>query len=243
MRYKRLGLFVTQVRKDELLLFTSRGLRKSLHKPQLISTWISVLFMVGSFLFASASLFTIYPALNFSNNFINLTYFSGSIFFTSAAYLQYLESINSDITNRHHLCTKIGKYLWFKFCPHNLGYISSLSLFIGTLFFNINTFNGVLNPTGIYANEILIWMPNVLGSILFLSASFFAWLEIYHDEHVKAYKSYTWWIIWINILGSIFFMISALVDDVAIMTTLLGAVCFFIAAFIQRFEPAPQETT
>jgi len=55
MRYKRLGLFVTQVRKDELLLFTSRGLRKSLHKPQLISTWISVLFMVGSFLFASAS--------------------------------------------------------------------------------------------------------------------------------------------------------------------------------------------
>lgn len=253
MKYKKLGLFVTQVFKDELLLFTSRGLRKSLHQPQTISLWIAILFMVGASLFAFASLLSIYPSFSFSNNSINLTYFIGSIFFTSAAYLQYLESINSDITNKRHVIADKTAYLWFRFRPHNLGYISSLTQFIGTLFFNLNTFDTILNPANINTNNLLVWGPNILGSILFLVSAFFAWLEIFHDEHIKRFRSYTWWIIWVTILGSVFFLISsfytfhfasgdnAFFDKIAIWTTLLGAVCFFIAALLLRFETNKQD--
>jgi len=241
IKTKKLGFLVTQVLKDELLLFTSRGLRKSLHKPKSISTWIAILFMIGSFLFAIASVFFLYPKWNISNQYINIIYFVGSIFFTSAAYLLYLEAINSDITNERHLFERVDKRVWFKICPNNLGYLSSITLFIGTLFFNVLTFSSLLNNLNGYENEIFIMTPNIIGCILFLISSFFAWLEIYHDEHIKPFKNYTWWIIWLNILGSIFFMVSALVDNIAVEMTLWGAICFFIASFLQPFETAPQE--
>jgi len=241
IKTKKLGFLVTQVLKDNLLLFTSRGLRKSLHNRKSISTWISILFMIGSFLFAIASVFFLYPQLNISNNAINIIYFSGSLFFTSAAFLLYLEAINSDITNEKHLFERADNYIWFKICPQNLGYISSITLFIGTLFFNVLTFSSIFNQLGNYESEMLITLPNLVGCILFLVSSFFAWLEIYHDEHVKLFRSTTWWIIWLNNVGSLFFMISALVNSIAVEMTFLGAVCFFIAAFLQEFEPAPQE--
>jgi len=241
IKMKKLGFFVTQVIKDDLILFTSRGFRKSLHQPKSISRWISILFMIGSFLFAIASVFFLYPTLNISKNIINIMYFNGSLFFTSAAFLLYFEAINSDITNEEHLFKETNKYIWFKISPRNIGYISSVTLFIGTLFFNVLTFSSLFNHLNGYENEMLITLPNLVGCILFLVSSFFAWLEIYHDEYVKLLRSNTWWIIWLNNVGSLFFMISALVNTIAVEMTLLGAVCFFVAAFLQRFELALQE--
>ncbi len=98
------------------------------------------------------------------------------------------------------------------------------------------------------AIDIVIWLPNLIGSVLFLVAAFFAWLEIFHDKQVKAFYSVTWWIIWINLLGSILFQRSAfrsfvhldsgeLVNGViALNATLYGAVCFFIGAYLLIIE-------
>ncbi len=132
--------------------------------------------------------------------------------------------------------------------PKNLGYIASFSQFIGTLLFNFNTFDAFYAGLSALQEDVFIWVPNMLGSILFLTASFFAWLEVYHDKQIKAFSSVTWWIIWINILGSIFFQLSAilsyayldsgkLIDGTrSLEYTLYGAVCFFVGAYLLIVE-------
>lgn len=252
MQYKKIGSFVTQAIKDGTLLHTSRELRKSLlsSKKSLISSWISWLFMVGSFCFALAA----FVSLSFTHLFasldlhsINSIFFLGSIFFTSAAYLQYLESINADITHLSHLYDKHTNWFWWRWRPQNLGYISSLSQFIGTLFFNISTLFAIFFTFSIEVKNLLVWIPDLFGSVLFLTSSIFAYLEIAHDAKSKALNIVTWWIVRINIFGSIFFQISAFYSSfslhidkfanfTATFTTLLGAICFFLAAFLLRYE-------
>jgi hypothetical protein len=247
MHYRKIGPFITQVIKNGVPLYTSRALRKSSTLPKrAVSSWISLLFMVGAFCFAFASFSSLtYLVVPYT---IASIYFIGSIFFTSAAYLQYLESINSDITHLPHLYNKHHIWFWWRWRPRNLGYISSVTQFIGTLFFNISTFFAIFSTLSIEAKNLFIWMPNLLGSILFLTSSLSAYLEIVHDTDIKAFKTVTWWIVWINIFGSVFFQISALyssfsvqevdgaADHIATLMTCLGGICFFIAAFLLRYE-------
>lgn len=252
MHYKKIGPFVTQAITNGTLLHTSRELRKSLLVPQkhLISSWISWLFMVGSFCFAFAAfalLDFMHLFASLSSHTINSIFFLGSIFFTSAAYLQYLESINADITHLPHLYNKHPSWFWWRWRPQNLGYISSFSQFIGTLFFNISTLFAIFSSLSIEVKNILVWMPDLFGSILFLTSSIFAYMEIAHDKKAKALNTVTWWIIWINIFGSVFFQISAFYSSfslqidkfasfTATLTTFLGAICFFLGAFLLGYE-------
>jgi len=88
----------------------------------------------------------------------------------------------------------------------------------------------------------------MIGSILFLTASFLAWLEVYQDKNVNAFSSVTWWIIWVNILGSVFFQLSALKGYINLESgeavngilsldyTLYGAACFLIGAYLLIVE-------
>ncbi len=247
MHYKKLGPFISHAMKHGIICYTSRELRKSLFSSKrVLSSWIGTLFMIGSFWFAFASFFSLDTLPLFSSFSLNVFYFIGSIFFTSAAYLQYLESINYDITHLAHLYNKHSVWFWWRLRPHNMGYISSASQFIGTLLFNISTFSAIFISLSIEVKNLLVWLPNLLGSILFLTSSFFAYLEIYNDKKIKIFRSITWWIIWINIFGSVFFQISSLYSAystqtavfMATLSTFLGAVCFFIAALLLRYEKA-----
>ena len=61
--------------------------------PRLLGWWIAVLFMIGSACFAGAAvpgLALVAPA-----SVLGAVFFTGSLFFTSAAYLQYVQSINA----------------------------------------------------------------------------------------------------------------------------------------------------
>ncbi len=248
MHYKKLGPFIAHAIEHGKICYTSRELRKSLfHSKRAISLWISSLFMIGSFFFAFASFFSLWFVTELSSLSIGILYFTGSIFFTSAAYLQYLESINYDISHLPHLYHKHSRWFWWRWRPLNMGYLSSSTQFVGTLLFNLSTFMAIFSTLSIETLNLLVWVPNILGSILFLTSAFFGYLEIYHDTKIRAFFNITWWIVWINILGSIFFMISALYSAytpevhqfslyVATLTTLLGAICFFIAALFLRFE-------
>lgn len=272
----KIGPFVTQVLKhhddSHDHLYTSRRIRKGLdrllvdkehhrfeytlhdfsslfsYRPQILTWWIGVLFIIGSACFIAGSIMFLHFETSFSSLTMNLVFFIGSLFFTSAAYGQYLESINADITNEAHLEKKDREWVWFEWRAKNLGFLSSVSQLIGTLLFNINTFDALLPHLTALQEDILIWIPNVIGSILFLVASFLAWLETYKDKHVKAFASVTWWIIWINILGSVFFQLSALKSYVNIDSgklinatlsldyTLYGAICFLIGAYLLIVE-------
>lgn len=250
MHYKKLGPFIVHAIEHEVVCYTSRELRKSLFSSkQIISSWISTLFMIGAFWFAFASFFSLDILPLFSSLSVSIFYFIGSIFFTSAAYLQYLESINFDITHLPHLYNKHPIWFWWRLRPYNMGYISSATQFTGTLLFNLSTFVAIFVSLSIEMKNLLVWIPDLLGSILFLTSSVFAYLEIYHDTKMKRFRSITWWIIWINIFGSVFFQISALYSAyslqstqmsfvIATVTTFFGALCFFIAALLLRYEKA-----
>jgi len=252
--YIKIGPFVTQAHKNGRLFTSSRALRKE-HKILITKatlTWLmSLLFMIGAFCFVLASALSL---VNYHSSFsINTIYFVGSLFFTLAAYTQFLEVINADITNESHITSSKRKWIWLAYRPNNLGYLSSFTQLIGTIFFNINTFESYNTELSTLASDIIIWIPNLLGSILFLIASFFAWLEIYKDNHIKAFRSSSWWIVWLNNFGSIFFQVSAFASFIyldsrvvngtaALEYTLLGGICFFVGAFLLIIEMREHKT-
>jgi hypothetical protein len=219
---------------------------RRLWAPRRSGWWIAVLFFVGAALFALASAAALWPRAGplaaigpLGQGWI---YAVGAVFFTSAAFLQWLEAHNNDI----------GKLLqgappepWrlFGWCPRNLGYLAALVQFAGTLLFNLNTGDALLSGLGWRAQELAIWTPDVLGSICFLAASQLALMELSHGFWSWRPRSLSWWIAAINLLGSVFFMISALAAFVlptaalaapglANAGTFAGALCFLAGAYL-----------
>lgn len=262
LEYKTLGPFVTHVKlhhKDGSNEYTARPVRKGVRwiQPMQLSKedqakyvvcakqinyWVAVLFMIGASLFSLPGFLPDSCSASF-----NIIFFCGSLFFTSAAYLQLVESINKDITNPDLFRTQRCHWIRMAWRPKNLGYLSSIVQFVGTLFFNVNCASALLAVTPLQMN-IAIWIPGMLGSICFLVSCLFAWLEIYRDPSIKAFRSEEWWIVWVNIAGSIAFQISSTVafylpqtGDVfaPVMASeylTFGGVCFFIGALLLRVE-------
>ena len=217
-------------------------------RPDLRSWWIGTLFMIGSALFAAGSIMLLYFEHHFSAAAVNLTYFVGSIFFTSAAYGQVLQAINANLALLPGAGEKPAPRRWWARGLRNPGFLSALSQFIGTVLFNLTTFDALYGASSPAGAHFFVWVPDMLGSILFLVSSFFAWIEIVHDDFVKALVTSTWWIVWLNIIGSILFQVSALYgyinpftgavvnSTLSVQFTLWGAVCFYGAAHLSNVE-------
>jgi YrhK-like protein len=134
-------------------------------------------------------------------------FFAGSILFTSAAALQCVRMPESRAANLVQLA--------------------------GTIFFNISTFDALLDGLSSEQTNRLVWTPDVFGSICFLVASTLAWLPARRSS-----------IAVLNLAGSVFFGISAIASYVvpktgdvvdlaaANVTTALGALCFLAGAVL-----------
>lgn len=126
--------------------------------------------------------------------------------------------------------------------------LSALVLFVGTLVFAINlldSFLGSLTPAQV---DRLVWSPDMIGCALFLVSGHLAmvaisgtWLPCWRP------RQRDWWIVVINQVGSILFMVSAVAsfvradgDMIAVAIanwgTLTGALCFAVAGIVQEFE-------
>jgi hypothetical protein len=184
--------------------------------------WVAWLFMVGSFLFGLGSFppygQTVDPTV------VGVTFVIGSVFFTSAATGQLVQTVRDDGERR---------LVWA--CGVQL---------VGTLFFNVNTVHALLDSTDTDAINRLVWAPDFFGSIAFLVASHLAWivacgaLWAVHDDDAD------WWAAALNYVGSIFFMLSALASFTLettgeeLNTTIVntgtfgGAVCFLVGAYV-----------
>ena len=178
--------------------------------------WIGVLFAVGS------TCFLVGPFPGFvelvGSKVDGMVFFVGSIFFTSAATLQYVDG---------------GLYR-----PRGLDWWSSVIQLAGTLFFNVSTFHAL--QTGLDANayDKLVWTPDWRGSICFLVSGALA--------YAVAGRRWTrnWWIAFVNLLGCVAFGISAVMAYVVPSTgstidlaganafTSLGALGFLIGAVL-----------
>jgi hypothetical protein len=191
----------------------------------------------------------LYLADHFSSFASNLTYFTGSIFFTSAAYGQLLQAVNANIAQLPNMREKQKSWHWWaRGFIRSPGFLSAASQFIGTVLFNLNTFDAMQNFHSPADEHFFIWVPNMTGSLLFLVSSFFAWIEIYRDDYIKRFVTVTWWVVWFNIIGSLLFFFSALYGYVnpftgavpdgslSVTFTLWGAVCFYLGAHLSNVE-------
>ncbi len=217
-------------------------------RPELLTWWVGTLFMIGSLFFTAGSLMILLWSQRYTADTINLVYFIGSIFFTTAAYGQLLQAINANIATRVGWSAKKKSWRWWARGLQSAGFMAAGSQFIGTILFNINTFDAWHGAESAIGKHLFIWAPNMMGSVLFMISSFFAWIEIYRDDFVKPFRSLAWWAVWSNILGSIFFQISAIYawispltgeeanGHLSIVFTLLGAICFFLGAYISNLQ-------
>jgi len=202
--------------------------------PQRRGWWIATLFMVGSACFAVGSF---PPTASALGNAAGSVFFVGSIFFTSAAYLQYYEATNQGSHVEGHGRTRrlIGIQ------TQSIGWWATAIQLIGTLWFNVSTFNA-LRDLATRQEEALVWAPDAFGSICFLVASGLALTEICNKLWCWKPQLLVWRIGAINMIGSIAFGISAVgafivpetgeLNNAAVANsfTFVGAVMFLIGA-------------
>ncbi|MEA2026218.1 MAG: hypothetical protein U9O18_05975 [Chloroflexota bacterium] len=208
--------------------------------------WIAVLFMFGSLCFALGAFPPTASALGSAAAAI---FFVGSLFFTSAAYLQFFEATNEGDDLEDRARTK----RLFGIRSGSLGWWASAIQLIGTLAFNVSTFAALRELTA-KQEELLVWAPDVVGSICFLLASALVILETHDRIRGPLFRLPESRMAAINMLGSIAFAISAIGAFIVPSTgellnlplantfTFIGAVLFFAGAalLIPAMRPEPE---
>jgi hypothetical protein len=217
--------------------------------PWRVSWWIGALFMIGSTCFAVPSVPGFAQAT--SDETAAVIYFVGSLFFTSAGYLSLFESINAgreagpDAPGARP--PRIALVAWQ---PQRIDFWATGVQFVGTLFFNVNTFHALDVTLAGTAYDEAVWRPDAWGSLCFLVASYLALAEVCHSFWRLGGRGLSWWIAAVNMAGAVAFAVSAagawevpeqggaLSATAAQLGTLTGAVCFFVAAFLLWPEAA-----
>lgn len=216
-----------------------------------LNDWIAVLFMIGSACFLIAGVQAAFPDAGFPMLRVvqaqNLVFFIGSIFFTSAAGLQLLQSIRHDVRRAHQ---DQENRAWWDWRPNDPGYMASLTQFAGTLLFNLNTGNPLWLRGNWLDEDLLVWTPDFIGSVLFLVSSIYGCLEVGQRLFAFQPRNVSWWIAQANLLGSILFQVSAFLSIAlpyalpqiwsitASLCTAGGAAGFFVAAALMIPEQA-----
>jgi hypothetical protein len=211
-------------------------------RPAVLNTMIAWLFIIGAALFALGSVPAYADAVGATAD--SITYFVGSLFFTSASFCQLVQAQTPAMTDvdveSQHTRSRVRFWAWL---PHDRNWLAAITQFPGTLFFNISTLAALIQNATVKQQDRRIWRPDLYGSTLFLMSSAFAILAVGRLLSFRP-RSLPWYIAWLNMIGSIFFMISALAsyvlpttgefinNSVSIAGTLLGALCFLVGAIL-----------
>ena len=175
-------------------------------------------------------------------------FFAGSIPFTLGGFLQNFQAANASAFSPAGEPAPDRRVRILGWRPHSLGWLSSVTQFVGTVAFNFNTFDAIHPITGWYDQDITIWVPGMIGSVLFLVSGYLAFMETSHGYWSWRPAALDWWIVTVNLLGCIFFMTAAIsafipagtapawVGDVVNVHLWLGGACFLIAALLSIVE-------
>lgn len=164
---------------------------------------------------------------------VGVTFFVGSIFFTLAAFIQ-LSLSGRHVPKRD--TNQADRWDWW----------AAAVQFAGTLLFNVSTAAALAaaieDPERLGAG----WRPDAWGSAAFLIASVFAVVATKDRGQLWDRRARSWHGTWLNLLGSVAFGVSAVGAYVVPQTdsllsgfwanfgTLLGALCFLVAALLSR---------
>lgn len=208
-------------------------------RPRRLNTAIAVLFMIGSFGFVLGATGWYAGAVSYAADAV--TFFMASLFFTAASFLQLVQSQSPDMApgaEDDETSAPVHLVAWR---PRDLAWWAAVVQFPGTVYFNATTSRAIHTTFTSPQYDAVVWNPDFYGSVLFIVSSVLGILAV---GRLLAWKPSDagWRIAWLNMLGSVFFMASAVaafvlpravtpvnvaVDD---RGTWAGAVCFFIAA-------------
>lgn len=182
----------------------------------------------------------------------NAVYFIGSIFFTLAAYFQLFQAANAGpLPDEDH---PPGERVLIGWQPREIGWLSCFLQFIGTLLFNLSTFAALASVSGWFWQELSVWAPDVLGSVLFLASGYLAFIEVCHRFWTWKPGDLSWWVVFANLMGCIAFMISAIyafipattVEEIngtaSVAWCLIGAIGFLAGSLLMLMEGRKAET-
>ena len=196
--------------------------------------WMALLFAIGSTCFLVGP-FPGYAQL-VGAAATGVTFFVGSIFFTGGGLLQ--SSLAFPARREPG-----GRADWW----------AAVIQSAGTLFFNVTTFQGMDTALSNPDYNRLVWRPDALGSICFLVSGAIAYRASRRIGWRPVKEGRGWWIPAVNLLGCIFFGISAVAGYVVPATgseldlaaanwnTSLGAACF-LACALSVFAAGPDQT-
>lgn len=207
-----------------------------------LTRWIGWLFAVGSLCFLVASLAAQWR--DASRAAIGVTFFVGSVFFTSAAYLQHHGAVREVVLGDPLRGSGTRPHRPGTWSRRHADVLASLIQLVGTVLFNVNTFDAMQAHLDAMQSDLRVWTPDAIGSICFLVSSqvafsntcraWFAWRP--HDRD--------WQVAAVNLLGSLAFGIAAIASLVEPATTepvsaaisnggtALGAVGFLVGALL-----------
>lgn len=184
-------------------------------------------FAIGSSLFAVG-------AVPFSARVVGVAgadvlFFVGALFFTAAAFLQLTSSRGPDRGGQKTRADVIDRR-------------ASAVQVAGTLFFNVSTTVALLTALHPSSDGGSGWRPDAFGSVCFLVAGALGVVASRQRRPRSGPVTRAGWSAWLNLLGSVFFGLSAVgayvipatADPVSVfwddLGTFLGALCFLAAA-------------
>lgn len=213
--------------------------------------WVTgAVFALGAFLFMAGCFLTLLQELGVALAAfqVNLVFFLGSIPFTTAGYLQQFQSANAAPLDRKPPVHPERHIRLLGWQPRSPGWLSTITQFFGTIAFNFNTFDALRSPSDWQTQDLVIWLPGMIGSILFLVSGYLAYIEAGHAYLTWRPKDLDWWITAINLIGCVAFMIASTmawfpsgaeaewIPVVSNAHLWFGALCFFIGALLLMRE-------
>ena len=230
-------------------------------RPAALDAAIAWLFIVGAACFALGATQVYADAVGAAAD--SMTFFVGSIFFTVASFAQLLQTQTPAMTDVDTTTAHARRPLRLRaWRPRDPGWLGAVTQLLGTLYFNVSTFAALAHNATVGEEDRRVWRPDLVGSTLFLVASAFGILRPQRPDPGTARADLApRSIAWLNMVGSVFFMASAvasyvlpstaatLAPEVSGTGTLLGALCFLAGAALMftawssavepRQHPAP----
>jgi hypothetical protein len=167
---------------------------------------------------------------------VSITFFVGSLLFTLGGALQtWLAAPQRDVAGA-------GRAGWW----------TAIVQLAGTVFFNVSTFRAMWTVLSSPSYDRLVWRPDAFGSVCFLVSGVIAYRASSRHGWLPARGPTGWWDPAVNLLGCLFFGVSAVAGYVvpasgtmigqaaANWNTAAGAACFLACAVagLSR-RPAP----
>jgi hypothetical protein len=184
---------------------------------------------------------------------VDLVYLAGGVFFSLGGYASTLQAANAptDIDEGGSLSST--SWSWWRWRPHEIGWLSVAVLFLGTLLFAVSLVAAFAENLTVRQSNSWIWVPDMLGCVCFLVSGHLALLEVCHGRIGIRTQEIGWWIVAVNQVGSVLFFLAGLaaytrpetstVISLGLVNwgTFLGALCFVAGGVVQALEKPEKE--